>query len=530
MLGQRGQGRGVVEVGEQAGQALVVGERLAGWLAAALERGLDAHLGIAEAVNRGDRALDDRVVGLAQELDDRDQLLPAPVEAGHPRGEQRLGLVAVAAGLAHAPLRRPPVGGPAIAAGEHPPGRVGGVGLARARECGRDRAPTRVVPVALDLLGEGPALVRRRGDLGLGVGPELVARDPGRDQSQAPGRERPPPRPTSRGPLERGEQRNHARPAPARLRLEPAGDRSDQPARHPSAGLAGRPRAAGGHRPEQRARVAAGERQAPEQALPQAHAEGVLIGVGADPEAHVLLWGHVRGGPERAPGDRQLDARVGLDLLDQRVLGRRGADRLVAQARGVAPLARLGDPEVGDPDLAVPADQHVRGLEVAVDDPSLVGGREPAPGEHELGHDLRPRPLALAQPRAQVGALHELHRQVDLAVTHVDVVDGDDVGVAELGQRLGLAEQPTAARAPGDVGLGVAQELERDLAVELGVVGGADQAHPASADRVEDEVATDRGSGSTAVRRAAALDLATVVVCDRLEVGVHARHLARARV
>jgi hypothetical protein len=72
-----------------------------------------------------------------------------------------------------------------------------------------------------------------------------------------------------------------------------------------------------------------------------------------------------------------------------------------------------------------------------------------------------------------------------------DVVHGDDVRVRELGHRLGLADQPGAAElgVAGDLG---AQQLDRDLAVELRVVRGIDDAHPTGAEPLDDEVTPDR--------------------------------------
>ncbi|MBK7827693.1 MAG: hypothetical protein IPJ59_21235 [Nannocystis sp.] len=68
-----------------------------------------------------------------------------------------------------------------------------------------------------------------------------------------------------------------------------------------------------------------------------------------------------------------------------------------------------------------------------------------------------------------------------------DVVDGDDVGVGELGEGLGLAQEAELAGAVR----ARTQQLERDLAVEVGVEGGVDDPHRAGAEAVEDDVAAD---------------------------------------
>ncbi len=86
-----------------------------------------------------------------------------------------------------------------------------------------------------------------------------------------------------------------------------------------------------------------------------------------------------------------------------------------------------------------------------------------------------------------------LHRQEDLAVERPHVVDGDHVRVRELGERLRLAEQ-AAARAEGRrlrqrIG---AEELEGDLAPELGIVRRVDHPHGAGAHHLEHDVAAER--------------------------------------
>jgi hypothetical protein len=76
-----------------------------------------------------------------------------------------------------------------------------------------------------------------------------------------------------------------------------------------------------------------------------------------------------------------------------------------------------------------------------------------------------------------------------------DVVHGDDVRVRQTGHRLTLADEA----GPACRGLSIAgivgirsKELHRELAIELGIVGGVDDAHAAFADLREDDVAAER--------------------------------------
>ena len=136
-----------------------------------------------------------------------------------------------------------------------------------------------------------------------------------------------------------------------------------------------------------------------------------------------------------------------------------------------------GDAEVGDPGAALGVDEHVLGLEVAVDDPALV--RELRRLE-DLADDLDR--LADGQPaRDQVlerGALDVLHRDPVAAVGLAAVVDADHVRVLEPRRRLRLAaEALDELRVLGEA---LVQELERHPAAEHRVVGEPDVGHPAA--------------------------------------------------
>jgi hypothetical protein len=105
-------------------------------------------------------------------------------------------------------------------------------------------------------------------------------------------------------------------------------------------------------------------------------------------------------------------------------------------------------------------------------------------------HDLAPGKRTRTHELGERLAVDELHRHEDAAAEGGDVVHRDDVGVLETRHRLRLAQQPGAAVASAVV----AQQLDRHLAVELGVVGGVDHAHAALAEAVEDQVAPEAGA------------------------------------
>jgi hypothetical protein len=106
---------------------------------------------------------------------------------------------------------------------------------------------------------------------------------------------------------------------------------------------------------------------------------------------------------------------------------------------------RGGQPEVGDLDSAIGADEHVVGLEVAMDDPALVrGGQTEGGGAEHLEHPVHGR-SCLEKPTAQIRAFDAFHCQEDLGLMRSDLEQVDDVGVIEAGQRASFAEQCSLA-------------------------------------------------------------------------------------
>ena len=99
------------------------------------------------------------------------------------------------------------------------------------------------------------------------------------------------------------------------------------------------------------------------------------------------------------------------------------------------------------------------------------------------------------RPEAGGVALDELHRDEDLVLERADVVDDDDVRVRQARDRLRLAQRPLPplgqrhARARLD-----AQQLDRDLAIQLRIVGRVHLAHPAAPHQPEDDVTANAGA------------------------------------
>ncbi|MFO0636622.1 MAG: hypothetical protein U0168_27640 [Nannocystaceae bacterium] len=230
--------------------------------------------------------------------------------------------------------------------------------------------------------------------------------------------------------------------------------------------------------------------RAPQQ-LVQRDEERVLIRARVDRRAQVLLGRHVaRRAHDRTGAGEPLAQGVGC--IDRGV----GRLELALPAR---------QPEVGDLGYALSIEQHVVGLEIAVDDLRLVGRGEALGGGGHHRQHLRPRPRYQLDPLSQGRALDQLHREEHAAaIGRAGVVDRHDVGMGQPRERLGLAQQSRGIDRPCGVGI-AADQLDRDAAVELAVVGRDHHAHGARAQRREHDVASDPLAGAGHRRRSANL-------------------------
>ena len=109
-----------------------------------------------------------------------------------------------------------------------------------------------------------------------------------------------------------------------------------------------------------------------------------------------------------------------------------------------SPVLQLSHAEVHKPhvDDVLVGQHHVLGLDVAVDDPALVGVLQGAAHLYAYLKDIgvleRPLPVVLTQGLA-VDVLAE--EQGAVGLSH-HLVDRDDVMMAEFGRRLGFAQHP----------------------------------------------------------------------------------------
>ena len=156
------------------------------------------------------------------------------------------------------------------------------------------------------------------------------------------------------------------------------------------------------------------------------------------------------------------------------------ARRLIGEATREAEVGQIGVP--------VLVQQHVRGLDVAMDEPPCVSGVEGfgdlcADGDRAGGLER----ALLLQQALEIRALDVAHGEVELPVGLAGVVDRDDVGMLERGSEARLDEEALAK--PAILGKAWREQLERDGSLERDVVGAVDDAHATAPEQLLDAVA-----------------------------------------
>ncbi|OFW47357.1 MAG: hypothetical protein A3J29_23325 [Acidobacteria bacterium RIFCSPLOWO2_12_FULL_67_14b] len=202
---------------------------------------------------------------------------------------------------------------------------------------------------------------------------------------------------------------------------------------------------------------------------------------------------HVRrggSGEGAAAGDHLVQQRpktedIGtvIERLSLRLFRRHVTDRPQHRAgRGPGGIRRIGLHHLGDTEIQqlrrAAVDEHIRGLQVTVQDALVVRGLE---GAGDLDGQRR-RPIRCDRSM-QRKALDVLHHEI----VGADVVQRADMGMVQRGDGAGLALEA------GDVAR--LRALDGDRPVQAGVAGGPDFAHPALADERDDLVGAEPHAG-----------------------------------
>jgi hypothetical protein len=137
----------------------------------------------------------------------------------------------------------------------------------------------------------------------------------------------------------------------------------------------------------------------------------------------------------------------------------------------VRPADDLCDAEVGDLDDPARGEEHVLGLDVAVQDPAAVRGAEPArAGQRHRGRVRGGEAARGADAAAQRPPGQQLHHEQADAVAFDKIEHGHDMRMIERGQDAGLGGEPAPH---GRIGREVRGKLlDGYLPVELPVLAG----------------------------------------------------------
>ena len=180
--------------------------------------------------------------------------------------------------------------------------------------------------------------------------------------------------------------------------------------------------------------------------------------------------------------------RTAVGLLGREVVG--AADEHVGARDAGLPVRVDGarDPEVGQLHGAVAGQEHVLGLDVAVDHALRlrVGERPAHLGADPRGLGRRQRALA-PHARLEVLPLDELHDEVRPLGVLAAVEQVHEVRVRQAGDQERLAPEPLGVLLVGQQPR--VQALHRDVATQHGVGRAPDRRHSATSDQLVEAVA-----------------------------------------
>ncbi len=129
-----------------------------------------------------------------------------------------------------------------------------------------------------------------------------------------------------------------------------------------------------------------------------------------------------------------------------------------------------------------------------MDDPLFVGCSQTFGQLRAKPHNLLLRQVLLTELVAERFPGDVLHRQEVHSCLCVEVIDGCDIGVVQLGESIGLLAE---ALTRGMVGEGTCrQDFDRDIASQVLIAGTIDFSHAASADLLGDTVVPQHFAGS----------------------------------
>jgi hypothetical protein len=235
------------------------------------------------------------------------------------------------------------------------------------------------------------------------------------------------------------------------------------------------------HSREGSSRILGAECALPREHLVEYAAERPDVGALIDGLAPRLFRAHVGGRPNHAAGLRQHRRCRGVRV-------RTGGSR----------VDRFGDAEIEHLGNRIVPELNVRGFQIAVHDAALVCGRQRIGNLRGDGQRLFDRKPAPRDPVSERLPLDQLHRQRGAATITLDAIYLSDVRVIERREYLGL---PLKSReTAGVVRKGRRENLQGDIAFQMGIAGAIHLAHAARANQADNLVRPEAGPRSNGHR------------------------------
>ena len=191
---------------------------------------------------------------------------------------------------------------------------------------------------------------------------------------------------------------------------------------------------------------------------------------------------------------RRKDVGAAIHILTPHLLGRHVARRAHhhsrhRQRRGVVHRERAAARQTEVEELdAVRREEHVRGLEVAVDDAAAVQRGERRENRQSDGGRVGHGERAVAETVGERFAVEQLHAEERLSLMLADVEELANVGMAHRSRGARFPHEPLAHPWIG----GVNDRLDRHGAGQAAIPALVDNPHPAATDLTNDGVWTDR--------------------------------------
>jgi hypothetical protein len=167
----------------------------------------------------------------------------------------------------------------------------------------------------------------------------------------------------------------------------------------------------------------------------------------------------------------------------------RAANDVARPRQTAVGLDTLGKPKIGDPRPVVSVDQHILGLQVAVQDPALMRKLNRFRDDLDVRGGLLRRKRIPMNDFGEVFPGNEIHREILLPFVLAYFVDGDDVRMLKIGSSFRFRAKTLPCRWSGQ--LAGENHLQCDGPVEAHLPRFVDDSHPAPGDLFEDLIVAE---------------------------------------